>query len=165
MFAGWKSTEYLHVHCLFQARKNPGVVSSLLCLCVGRLGPGEGRSCLRARSRDGGGGTPEAPPFYQRASSVGKGDSRLPSSPPLSTTWKNQKRRQESPGLPWKFLHLFWVFVFCPGPSGSGSGRELIFPAPSQGLFVNSHCVLNPSLLPGWNRGGGLLIAGGGTTS
>lgn len=36
----------------------------------------------------------------------------------------------------------------------------MTFPVPSKGLFLNSHCVLNPSLLTGWN-GGGLLTAGG----
>lgn len=49
-------------------------------------------------------------------------------------------------------------FILAPLYLGQGGG------VPSEGLFVNTHSVLNPYLLTGWNRAG-LLTVGGGNTS
>lgn len=49
--------------------------------------------------------------------------------------------------------------ILAPPYLGQGGG------VPSEGFFVNTHSVLNPYLLTGWNRAGGLLTVGGGNTS
>lgn len=59
------------------------------------------------------------------------------------------------------FFTYAQLLSFTLAPPYLGQGGEV----PSKGLFVNSHCVLNPPLLTGWNMRGGLLTAGGGNTS